>query len=67
MLALAGRRLRDGAARFRRRDYRRRGLEFSQISTGREDERGAQQRRRSQKAAARVHFAPFCTMRQISH
>ena len=67
MFALAGRRLRDGAARLRRGSRRRRGLEFSQISTGSERERGAQQRRRGQKAAARASFAPFCTMRQISH
>jgi hypothetical protein len=67
MLALAGRRLRDRAARLRRRHRRRGSLEFSQISTGRDHQRGAQQRRRSQKAAARVYFAPFCTMRQISH
>ena len=67
MFALARRRLRDGAARLRRRRRRRGGLEFSQISTGRKRERGAQQRRRRQEAAARVSFAPFCTMRQISH
>ena len=67
MFALARRRLRDGAARLRRRHRRRGGLEFSQISTGGKRQRRAQQRRRSQEAAARVSFAPFCTMRQISH
>ena len=67
VLALARRRLRDGAARLRRRHRRRGGLELSQIAAGRKRQRGAQQRRRSQKAAARVSFAPFCTMRQISH
>jgi hypothetical protein len=67
VFALARRRLRDGAARFRRRYRWRGGLEFSEISTGRKRERGAQQRRRSQKAAARLSFAPFCPIRQISH
>ena len=42
-------------------------LELSEIAAGGKRERGAQQRRRSQEAAARASFAPFCTMRQISH
>src|SRR5215216_4937661 len=67
MFALARGRLRDGAARLRRRRRRRGGLQLSEISTGRKRERGAQQRRRRQEAAACGSFAPFCTMRQISH
>ena len=67
MFALARRRLRDGAARLRRCHCRRGGVGCSEISTGSDGERGAQQRRRSQEAAARVSFAPFCTLRQISH
>ncbi len=45
----------------------RRGLQLSHIAAGRKHKAGAQQRRRSQEAATSLHFAPCCTMRQISH
>ncbi len=57
MLALARRRLRDGAVRLGCRRSGRCGLEPSHIAAGRKREAGAQQRRRSQEAAASLLFA----------